>query len=123
MSGIDGPSEISILNYMVNYAQLDEVFAALAHGKRRDMVNTLSYRPATVTQLAEEQGLSLPAMHKHIRSLEKAKLIHRRKVGRTNFIALNHASLGLVQSWAGQYRTEWGSDKETLENYIAGFTD
>lgn len=113
---------------MVNYGQsfegqLDEIFSALAQRKRRDMVHALSYRPATVTQLAKEHGLSLPAIHKHIRSLEKAQLIHRKKVGRTNFVALNHASLDLVRSWSSQYRTEWSSDKETLENYIAGFTD
>jgi DNA-binding transcriptional ArsR family regulator len=103
--------------------QLDNLFATLAHGKRRDMVHALSYRPATITQLAEEHDMSLPAMHKHIRSLEKARLIHRKKVGRTNFIALNHASLRQVQDWSAQYHTEWGSDKETLENYIAGFND
>ncbi len=113
---------------MVNYqqlptGQLDNVFAALSHSKRRDMVHSLSFRPATVTQLAEEYGLSLPAIHKHIRSLEKAGLIHRKKVGRTNFVALNHASLRLIQTWSGQYRTEWGSDEETLENYIAGLHD
>jgi DNA-binding transcriptional ArsR family regulator len=113
---------------MVNYqrlpsGQLDNVFAALAHSKRRDMVHALSFRPATVTQLAKEYDLSLPAIHKHIRSLEKAELIHRKKVGRTNFVALNHASLRLIQTWSGQYRTEWGSDEETLENYIAGLHD
>lgn len=113
---------------MVNYqrlpsAQLDNLFATLANTKRRDMVHTLSFRPATVTQLAEEHGLSLPAIHKHIRSLEKAELIYRKKVGRTNFVALNNASLRLIQTWGGQFRTEWGSDEETLENYIAGFHD
>lgn len=99
------------------------MFAALANGKRRDMVHSLSFRPSTVTQLAEEYDISLPAIHKHIRSLEKAELIHRKKVGRTNFVALNRASLQLIQTWSNQYRTEWGSDKETLENYIAGLHD
>ncbi len=111
---------------MVNLSedqQLDNLFGALANDRRRGMVNTLAYRPATVLQLAKEQGLSLPAMHKHIRYLEKSKLIERRKVGRTNFVALNRNSMRLVQAWALQYRTEWGNDNETLENYIAGLTD
>lgn len=113
---------------MVNYqrlpsGQLDDVFSALANSKRRDMVQALSFRPATIAQLADEHDLSLPAMHKHIRSLEKADLIHRKKVGRTNFVALNHVSLRLIQTWSGQFRTEWGSDKETLENYIRGLHD
>ncbi|HEY5442720.1 MAG TPA: winged helix-turn-helix domain-containing protein [Candidatus Saccharimonadales bacterium] len=99
--------------------QLDAAFQALGNDKRRGMVQTLSYRPATITQLAEEFDLSLPAIHKHIRSLEKAKLIQRKKVGRTNFVALDRQSLRRAQDWIAQFRTEWGNDKETLENYIA----
>ncbi|MBX4191066.1 winged helix-turn-helix domain-containing protein [Candidatus Saccharibacteria bacterium] len=99
--------------------QLDTAFMALGNGKRRGMLNTLSYRPATVSQLAEEFDLSLPAIHKHIRLLEKARLIQRKKAGRTNFVALNRKSLRFAQDWIMQYRTEWGSDNESLENYIA----
>ena len=99
--------------------RLDHAFEALAHAKRRGMLDTLAFRPATVAQLANEFDLSLPAMHKHMRMLEKASLIHRRKVGRTNFVALNKKSLGEVQDWIMRYRTEWGNDVETLDNYIA----
>jgi DNA-binding transcriptional ArsR family regulator len=107
---------------MVNYSiQLDAAFSALGHSKRRGMISALSYRPATVAQLADEFKLSLPAIHKHIRSLENAQLIQRRKVGRTNFVALNKSSLKRTQDWINQYRTDWGNDEETLENYIAGF--
>jgi DNA-binding transcriptional ArsR family regulator len=104
-------------------SQLDSAFSALANGKRRGMITTLAFRPATVSQLANEFNLSLPAIHKHIRSLEKAGLIQRRKVGRTNFVALNKKSLGGVRSWINQFHTEWGNDAETLENYIAGLKE
>lgn len=87
------------------------------------MLNTLSFRPATVSQLAKEFNLSLPAIHKHIRVLESAKLIQRKKVGRTNFVALKHKSLSEAQEWIAQYRTEWGNDKQTLDNYIASMGD
>lgn len=100
--------------------QLDAAFLALSNSKRRGMVETLSYRPASVSQLADEFKLSLPAMHKHIRLLERAQLIQRRKAGRTNFVALDRESLSSVQSWLGQFHTEWGSSRETLENYISG---
>jgi DNA-binding transcriptional ArsR family regulator len=103
----------------VDSPKLDKLFEAMVHPKRRGMVNTLSFRPATVTQLADEFDLSLPAMHKHIRLMEKARLIDRKKVGRTNFVALNRRSLGELQDWIAQYHTEWGNDKETLDNYIA----
>jgi DNA-binding transcriptional ArsR family regulator len=98
---------------------LDSAFQALAHSKRRGMIETLSYRPASVSQLANEFNLSLPAMHKHIRLLEKARLIERRKAGRTNFVALNRQSLAAAQNWLSQFYTEWGDNRETLENYIA----
>jgi len=99
--------------------RLDLAFRAFAHSKRRGMLYTLSFRPATVNQLATEFELSLPAMHKHLKILESAQLIDRRKVGRTNFLALNRKSLSVAQSWVKQFKIEWGNDKETLENYIA----
>jgi len=98
---------------------LDAVFTALGNEKRRGIMRTLSFRPATVSQLAEEHQLSLPAIHRHIRTLEAAQLIQRRKVGRTNFVAIRRAALAAAQSWIGQYQLEWGHDDETLENYIA----
>lgn len=99
--------------------RLDEAFLALGNAKRRGMIETLSYRPASVSQLANEFNLSLPAMHKHIRRLEKARLIERRKAGRTNFVALDRRSLATAKSWLNQFHTEWGDSRETLENYIA----
>ena len=99
--------------------QLDELFAALSHSKRRNIVQLLALHPATVKQLADGHGLSLPAIHKHIRLLESSGLIVRKKVGRTNFVALRRAGLKQVQDWALQFRTDWGNDAETLENYIA----
>jgi DNA-binding transcriptional ArsR family regulator len=103
--------------------QLDNAFSALAHSGRRGMIHDLAYRPATVSQLAKSHKLTLPAIHKHIRLLEKAKLIQRRKAGRTNFVALNPRQLRAVQEWLMQYRAEWGNNKETLENYIASLKD
>src|SRR5665213_3452627 len=100
---------------------LNEVFTALSHDKRRDILHGLSFRPATISQLAEEHQLSLPLIHKHLRALEKAHLIHRRKAGRTNFVALNKKTPGLTQDWIMQYRTDWGNDQESLENYIASW--
>jgi DNA-binding transcriptional ArsR family regulator len=96
----------------------DAIFTALSHAKRRGILDTLSYRPATVSQLAAEHSVSLPAIHRHIRSLEDAQLIRRKKIGRTNFVAFNRASFALAQAWMMQYRTDWGTDSETLENYI-----
>lgn len=99
--------------------QLDNILDALANQKRRGIIHDLSLHPATVGQLARNHALSLPAIHKHIRTLETAKLIVRKKTGRTNFVALNGATLGLAQTWITQYNVGWGNAQATLENYIS----
>jgi len=107
------------MNIPYDSPQLDNVLDALANQKRRGIIHDLALSPATVGQLARRHELSLPAIHKHIRTLEDAKLIIRRKAGRTNFVALDSATLGLAQNWITQYRTAWGNTEATLENYIS----
>ena len=104
-----------------NAEHLDALFTALGNAKRRGMLHSLATKPSTVGQLAEEQQLSLPAIHRHIRDLEAANLIQRKKVGRTNFIALKRSGLQEALSWISQYHAYWGADQETLENYIRHF--
>ncbi len=98
---------------------LDRIFSALANKRRRDIVYTLALTPASISQVAERQHSSLPAIHRHVKVLEQAKLIRRRKSGRINFLALDRSGLLVVQSWANQYHAYWGSSAETLENYVA----
>ncbi len=124
---MDNLRNIIIVNLKVNYMTqalspsdlISTQFEALAHPKRRAILTTLSFRPATVGQLAEEHQLSLPAIHKHIRMLEKAALILRKKVGRTNAVVLRRSGVKQVQDWLKEFNTHWGSDQETLENYSA----
>lgn len=97
---------------------LDAVFAALANEHRRRMIYALALQPMSISELAEMRGLSLPAIHKHIRVLEDAGLLIRRKVGRTNFLALGRQPLRDLQEWVVEFHPYWGSDAETLENYI-----
>jgi hypothetical protein len=63
------------------------------------------------------RGLSLPAIHKHVKILENAGLVSRRKTGRTTYLILNPQRLRLLQDWAGQFRTYWGSGQASFENY------
>lgn len=99
--------------------QLDASLSSLANQKRRGIIHDLSFNPYTVGQLAKMHDLTLPAIHRHIRSLEVAHLIIRKKHGRTNFVALNQKTLRLIQNWAMQYKTEWGNTEASLENYIS----
>lgn len=98
--------------------KLDRVLAALANKKRREVVYALGLQPASIGQLAYQQKSSLPAIHRHIKVLEQAKLVRRKKSGRVNFLALDRSGLLLMQDWVAQYHAYWGSNEETLENYI-----
>ena len=93
------------------------MFEALANEHRREIVYVLSLHPASIGQLADMRKLSLPAIHKHIHILEKGGFVKRKKIGRTNFLALNRDSLKVLQHWLEQYHVYWGTNDETLENY------
>jgi DNA-binding transcriptional ArsR family regulator len=96
---------------------LDRLFGALANRHRREMIHLLGLQPYSISGLARVRGLSLPAINKHVRVLEEAGMIRRRKLGRTTFLTLDRASLRSLQAWLGEYHAYWGTEKETLENY------
>jgi len=97
--------------------ELDQVLEALANPHRREIVYLLGLQPWAVSQLAQRRGLSLPAIHKHIKILHQAGLVTRRKHGRTTYLTLNRQPLVLLQTWVGQFHPYWGSDQATYENY------
>src|SRR5437667_6718327 len=99
---------------------LSDTFEALANEHRRSIVHRLSLLPASIGQLADAEQLSLPAIHKHIKILERAKLVQRKKSGRTNFLALDRTALRELRDWIEEYHAYWGTNDETLENYVAG---
>ena len=96
---------------------LDEVLEALANKHRREMVYVLGLQPCAISQLADMRGLSLPAIHKHVKVLENAGLVTRRKTGRTTFLTLDRRAMRGLQQWLAQFHTYWGSDDESLANY------
>ena len=96
---------------------LDSVLEALANPHRREIVYVLGLQPCAISELARMRGLSLPAIHKHIKILENAGLVSRRKTGRTTYLTLNPQRLRLLQDWAAQFHTYWGSDQASFENY------
>ena len=101
----------------VDKRELDAIFDALANHHRREIVYLLGLQPCSISYLAQTRDLSLPAIHKHIKILEAAGMISRRKIGQTNVLTLNRQSLCVLQDWVAQYHPYWGSDQETLENY------
>jgi DNA-binding transcriptional ArsR family regulator len=97
--------------------KLDLILQSLANKHRREIIIALGLQPHSITQLAKLRKLSLPAIHKHIKLLEKGGIIIRKKIGRVNFLTLNRESLKELQVWLNQFQTHWGNNLESLENY------
>ncbi len=106
-----------MMTKIIKPQDLDNVFEAFANKHRREIIYVLGLQPCSISYLAFMRGLSLPAIYKHIKILEKAGMLIRRKIGRTNFLTLNRESLRGLQDWIMQFHTYWGSNEETLENY------
>jgi DNA-binding transcriptional ArsR family regulator len=98
---------------------MDRLFGALANRHRREMVRLLALQPHSISRLAAIRGLSLPAINKHVRVLQEAGMIRRRKLGRTTFLALDRAAIRGLQAWLGQFHAYWGNEAESLANYEA----
>ena len=105
---------------MVNYKeqQLDEAFGALAHPIRRGIVKRLATGEATVSKLARPHRVSGPAISKHLRILEEAGLLRRRKTGREHHCRLVPDRLKQAQDWIEHYRRFWEGSLDRLENYL-----
>ena len=101
-----------------NMDDLSPVFDALANEHRRGIIHALALQPQSISQLASLRDLSLPAIHKHVRVLENAAMVRRRKIGRTNFLALERAPLRRLTTWVDQFHPWWGTEGESLETYV-----
>ncbi|AWB93998.1 ArsR/SmtB family transcription factor [Aeromicrobium chenweiae] len=90
---------------MVKYEErLDRVFRALADGTRRALVERLAMGPASVTELAEPHGMSLPAIVQHLKVLEEAGIVTSEKVGRVRTYQLAPDALSVAGEWVGRQR-------------------
>lgn len=104
---------------MVKYeSELDATFTALAHPARRAMLARLSRGDASVGELAEPLDMSLPAVTKHLKVLERAKLISRSKQGHWRPSQLREAPLRAASDWIEEQRQVWESRLDRLENYL-----
>lgn len=99
--------------------RLDQTFAALANPTRRAIVARLAEGEATVNELAEPFGMTLPAISKHIKVLERAGLVIRGRRAQYRPCTIDTARLEEVSSWADQYRRVWEARFDRLDDYLA----
>src|SRR5438132_2918809 len=98
--------------------RLSETFAALANSTRRAILARLAGGAATVNELAEPFELTLPAISKHIKVLERAGLVMRAQRAQYRPCALDAAPLQQVSTWAEQYRPVWEARFDRLDDYL-----
>jgi DNA-binding transcriptional ArsR family regulator len=98
--------------------QLSATFAALADPTRRAILARLSSRECSVTELAEPFNMSLPAVSKHLRVLERAGLIARGRQAQWRPCRIQAAPLKEVAEWASHYRALWEGRLDRLDTYL-----
>ena len=105
---------------MVKYSTslLDRTFAALSDPTRRRILANLAEGERCVTDLAKPHRMSLPAVSKHLRVLEKAGLVHRHRDGRVHRLKLDAAPMQQAQQWIEEYRRFWEESFDRLDEYL-----
>ena len=98
--------------------RLSETFAALANPVRRAMLARLAEGEANVNDLAEPFEMSLPAISRHLKVLERAGLVSRGQRAQFRPCALNAAPLEEMATWADQYRHIWDDRFDRMADYV-----
>ena len=101
---------------------LDLVFGALADATRRGIVERLTVGEATVTELAAPFSISLPAISRHLKVLERASLITRSQQGRWRRAQLSPTSLASAAAWFSRYERLWAESFSRLDDHLARLT-
>jgi DNA-binding transcriptional ArsR family regulator len=97
---------------------LNSTFAALADPTRRAILARLASGEASVTELAEPFEMSLPAVSKHLKVLERAGLITRGREAQRRPCRLEAAPLREVADWVEHYRSFWEQSFDRLDDYL-----
>jgi len=107
---------------MVEYADnktLTELLKALSDTTRRSLLTQLCQQgPSRVTDLADYYDMSLNAISKHIKVLEKAGLVSRKTIGRTHWIEANPRRVGLAENWFKKLKSIWELRLEKLDEIM-----
>ncbi|MDQ6867803.1 MAG: metalloregulator ArsR/SmtB family transcription factor [Pseudomonadota bacterium] len=98
--------------------RLSTTLAALADPTRRAILARLALGETSVTELAKPFEMSLPAVSKHLKVLERAGLIARGREAQWRPCRIEPAALKHVDDWLGEYRRLWDARLDRLDNYL-----
>ena len=112
-----------MINHMVEYCATDEkilnsVLAALSDPTRRAIMTELRVGERRVSDVAAPFKMSLNAVSKHVKTLERAGLVRRRRVGREHFLTANPAVIERTAEWFDAQRKFWNARLDRLEHLM-----
>lgn len=99
--------------------QLSRVFSALADPTRRAILSELAEGDSTVTELSDPLPISMPAVSRHLKVLEQAALISRRRSGKWRASHLETAALREAGDWIEHFRRFWDTSLDRLDAHLA----
>lgn len=106
---------------MVEYTlQLDSIFHSLADPIRRDILRRVAECDLSISELAEKYTISFAAVSKHLKVLEKAKLVIKKKEGKKQIVTLSPTALKSADEYLEQYRLLWQSRHDKLDQLLKG---
>jgi DNA-binding transcriptional ArsR family regulator len=104
---------------MVEYtAQLDSIFASLADPTRRDILARVARAELSISELVADYNMSFAAVSKHLKIMEHARLIVKRKEGKKQMVSLAPDALMSADQYLEQYRQMWQSRYDKLDKLI-----
>ena len=99
-------------------SDLDETLRALADPTRRAILHRLSAGELRITDLAEPFAMSLNSVSKHVRVLERAALVRRRRVGREHLLSFEPRALDDLGAWIERHRALWSARLRALDELL-----
>jgi DNA-binding transcriptional ArsR family regulator len=104
---------------MVEYSlQLDSIFASLADPTRRDMLARVARAELSISELVQEYDMSFAAISKHLKIMEHARLIVKRREGKKQMVSIAPDALMSADEYLEQYRQMWQSRYDKLDKLI-----
>jgi DNA-binding transcriptional ArsR family regulator len=103
---------------LVSEAGLDRIFQALSDSTRRAILRQVAQGEQTITELARPHCLTFAAVSKHLKVLETAHLIGRRRNGSFQMISLNPEALKTADQWLRYYQRFWSTRLDALKNLL-----
>lgn len=99
-------------------ATLDSIFGSLADPTRRDILRRVASQEMSVGEVAKPYDLTLAAVSKHLKVLEKARLIIKRKQGKEHIVGLAPAAFKDAAEYLEFYKVFWENNLDSLANYL-----